>query len=259
MGGSASKLTRQELETYEACTCLRGHQVLELLDKFEKLGGVRGTSAMSEEAFRQAAAPAGTILAQGSSKDLSAAATGGGGDEEAPAPAGEDQGKKVSWKVVVDQPEFALNPFAKRLCQIFTTEPMSSEAYGDLSFDEFVDMYHALSPRAEIETKIMTCFRLFDFNDDGYLSFSDLNTQLHVLANRPLATGTARAARSSVSPSASFAPQEKLLDEQLIDEIVDRVMRDCDIDGNQRLTYGEFKKVVERMPDFVTKFRVYIQ
>ena len=35
-------------------------------------------------------------------------------------------------------------------------------------------------------------------------------------------------------------------------------MRDCDIDGNNRLSYAEFSKVVTRIPDFIPKFRVYI-
>ena len=37
-------------------------------------------------------------------------------------------------------------------------------------------------------------------------------------------------------------------------DIVDRVMRDCDIDGNNRLSYTEFAKVITRVPDFTTKF-----
>ena len=32
-----------------------------------------------------------------------------------------------------------------------------------------------------------------------------------------------------------------------------------DIDGNSRLSYAEFSKVLGRIPDFETKFRIYIQ
>ena len=32
-----------------------------------------------------------------------------------------------------------------------------------------------------------------------------------------------------------------------------------DIDGNNRLSYAEFAKVIGRIPDFEVKFRIYIQ
>ena len=43
---------------------------------------------------------------------------------------------------VCDLPEFDNNPFAPRLCEIF-----SSDGSGDLSFDELLDLFHALSPK----------------------------------------------------------------------------------------------------------------
>ena len=38
---------------------------------------------------------------------------------------------------------------------------------GDLSFDELLDMFHALSPKAERSVKILTAFRVYDFDNDG--------------------------------------------------------------------------------------------
>jgi hypothetical protein len=35
-------------------------------------------------------------------------------------------------------------------------------------------------------------------------------------------------------------------------------MRDCDIDGNHRLSYAEFSKVLDRVPGFTTRFRIDI-
>ena len=46
--------------------------------------------------------------------------------------------------------------------------------------------------------------------------------------------------------------------EQEIKDIVERVMRDCDIDGNSRITYNEFARVIDRIPDFTTNFRIYM-
>ena len=58
---------------------------------------------------------------------------------------------------------------------------------------------------------------------------------------------------------ATTPKKKELLTESEIKDIVERVMRDCDIDGNSRLSYAEFSKVLGRIPDFETKFRIYIQ
>ena len=59
-------------------------------------------------------------------------------------------------------------------------EDPSGDTYGDLDFDEFVDLYNALSPKAKKETKIQTAFRLYDSNMDGYLDPMDLKQLLRV-------------------------------------------------------------------------------
>ena len=59
-------------------------------------------------------------------------------------------------------------------------EDPSGDTYGDLDFDEFVDLYNALSPKAKKETKIQTAFRLYDSNMDGYLDPADLKQLLRV-------------------------------------------------------------------------------
>ena len=45
MGGSASTFSQEELDVYEACTCLSGAEILELYEKFTDLGGVRKKDA----------------------------------------------------------------------------------------------------------------------------------------------------------------------------------------------------------------------
>ena len=48
MGGSASTFSQEELDVYEACTCLSGAEILELYEKFTDLGGVRKKDAADE-------------------------------------------------------------------------------------------------------------------------------------------------------------------------------------------------------------------
>ena len=85
---------------------------------------------------------------------------------------------------------------------------------------------------------MQTAFRMFDFDQNGYLTVSDLNELLMTIAT----------------------PKGKpcLMKKAEIESVCERVMRDCDIDGNGRLSYAEFAKVVNRMPDFTAKFKVNI-
>ena len=221
MGGGNSVFKREDLEVYEACTCLSSAEVLELYEKFTDLGGVRASDAESEGIAR---GPGGSLIK----------ATGDGGTESSGS-----GGVKAPRDKIIEQPELRNNPFRVRLCEIFSSEPRDSSTYGDLSFDEFVDLYNVMSPRASKETKTQTAFRLYDFDGNGYLTHEDIAQLLKLLS--------------------TMKNQKMLFDKAEVKDIVDRVMRDCDIDGNNRLSYAEFSKVVGRIPDFTTKFVIYIQ
>lgn len=220
MGGGPSVFRREDLEVYESCTCLSGAEIMELYEKFVDLGGVREKVDASEKVVR------------GVGADLRVMATGD-------AEAGKASGRKVTKAAVCKQSELRNNPFRERLCEIFSTEPMGSETWGDLSFDEFVDLYNVMSPRATKEVKTQAAFRIYDYDGNGYLTAEDIAQLLKQIATTPKG--------------------RMLLDPQEIKDIVERVMRDCDIDGNNRLSYAEFSKVVGRIPDFEVKFRIYIQ
>lgn len=221
MGSGHSVFRREDLEVYEACTCLSSAEVLELYEKFTDLGGQKEQDEESENFAR------GPGAALQVSQDVETGAE-------------QKKGVKVKMAKVIDQPELRNNPFRERLCQIFTSEPRTSkDTYGDLSFDEFVDLYNCMSPRASKEVKTQTAFRLYDFDGNGYLTREDIADLLKLIATMKNA--------------------KVLLTDDEIKDIVDRVMRDCDIDGNNRLSYAEFAKVLGRIPDFVSKFRIYIQ
>ena len=208
MGGASSvAFSREELEVYEAVTNLTGAEIIVLYNKFMALGGRKGGEA---DAAMQAAA--------------TGALEGGGGGAN---------GVKVPVAKVTGQEEFANNPFRTRLCQIFSSEPTQSATWGDLAWDEYLDLYSCLSPNAPLEDKMKTAFRMYDFDDNGYLTEQDLAKLLETLATPPTKDGK---------------DNQCLLNANEVKEIVSRVMRDCDIDGNQRLSYAEFSKVLERIP-----------
>lgn len=149
------------------------------------------------------------------------------------------EGIKVKLEKLLEEPELRNNPFRVRLCQIFSTEPVGSPTWGDLSFDEFVDLFNCLSRRSSDNVKMQTSFRLYDFDGDGYLSPEDLRLVLETVA--------------TPRPKAGKEAKCLLLPTEVVD-IVDRVMRDVDIDGNNRLSYSEFVMVMSRIPDFSRNF-----
>ena len=191
MGLIGSKFTREELDVYEACTCLSGAEILELHQKFSDLGGVRAVDAADEKVLRGKGAD--LRLSAPDVESQSTSTSGGGG-----------AGKPVTKDAFCGQYEFRNNPFKERLCQIF-----SSKGDGSLTFDEFVDLYHCMSPRAAKKDKIMTAFRMYDFDGDGYLKKEDIKMIV-----------------DAVSRSSTIDLLETK-EGDLKGDIVDTVMRDC--------------------------------
>ena len=198
--GAGHSLTRQDLEVYEACTCLSGSDIIELWYKFTDLGGVRGKDADTEKAIKGS----GAQMRFSVLNDIEATTS-----TNNPVPP-EETGRRVTRAAVMAQPEFKHNPFKGRLCQIFTSVvDESSPQYGDLTFDEFVDMYNCLSPHAPLDVKMQTAFRLYDFDNNGYLTKEDIAMLLKTI---------------------TFVPpkgEEELLDNETRENIIERVMKDC--------------------------------
>ena len=190
MGIGGSTFSREELEVYESCTCLSSAEVLELYSKFQELGGQRAKDGTDETTIR------------GQDGHLRLAVP----DIEATTTT-KDEGLLATKEAIISQPELRNNPFKARLCEIFTSLEPSHPHYGALTFDEFVDLYNVMSPRAPKEDKMQTAFRLYDYDGNGYLTPEDILELLKQLSTTPKG--------------------RELLDEKELHEIVERVMRDC--------------------------------
>eukprot|EP00966_Prymnesium_polylepis_P155592 3594023-Prymnesium_polylepis.1 len=107
MGASSSApvFSSEELDVYEACTCLSAAEILELYDKFCKAGGERAPPTSHEKHLRGRRSD--TPQPQRTDAEV------GGEDAEG--------GKKAKIADIVKQKEFLYNPFAQRLCRIFTS------------------------------------------------------------------------------------------------------------------------------------------
>jgi hypothetical protein len=149
MGGKLSRFTAEELSIYESCTCLDGAELATIYEKFIQMGGRRVTKGADEASYRR-------IVGQKTVRNMKAASdvrdtgvelTLDDADDAADATSKKHahkatKARKATKAKVCDLPEFDNNPFAPRLCEIF-----SSDGSGDLFFDELLDMFHALSPK----------------------------------------------------------------------------------------------------------------
>ena len=191
MGGGGSRFTREELDVYEAVTCLSGAEILELHDKFRQLGGEKADDAAVE------------INVRGSGDHMRMSTR----DAEAGTSTGRREGRCVAKETLINQSELRNNPFKERLCEIFSSFESDSPDYGSLNFDEFVDLYNVMSPRASKDVKMQTAFRLYDYDGNGYLTPEDIVELVKAIST------TQRG--------------KELLSAKEITSIVDAVMRDC--------------------------------
>ena len=294
MGGTLSSLPQSEVETYRACTCLDATEIDDVFEKFVELGGTRSKKDEAEYRHKgrighktaknlHAPQARGSLQAQTASVSI--------GPDQLQVEVGPNGAQKVSVQDVCSLPEFANNPFAPRLCQIF-----SANGTGNLDFDEFLDLFHVLSPKAEKDVKVLTAFRVYDFDADGYLNEEDITKLIKLTTTKPETTCVeippgpckpplrfprsltvaSMPSRSATMPSSTMMASTDSVDEEdpaqvanakkgkglhplAISDIIDHVMRVADLDGRGRLSFTEFQRLINKIPDFEEKFSVDIQ
>ena len=95
----------------------------------------------------------------------------------------------------------------------------AAAASQDLDFADFVHALAPFAPGALGDTKLRLAFRAYDFDGDSFLSRTDLT----MLMKRLL-------------------PEDA--EEDLIKHVVDRTLEEADMDGDEQLSYDEFRSVV---------------
>ncbi|GAB1599464.1 calcium and integrin-binding family member 2-like [Argonauta hians] len=125
-------------------------------------------------------------------------------------------------------PEFKENPFCRRIFQVF-----SADKTGNLTFDEFLDMFSIFSDSAPRELKASYAFKIYDFDNDDSLGKSDLDQTLRHLTRNEL-TDSER------------------------EIIVTKVFEEGDFDGKGKLSFVEFEYIISREPEFVNTFHIRI-
>uniref|UniRef100_A0A3Q3GMC0 Calcium and integrin-binding family member 2 n=2 Tax=Kryptolebias marmoratus TaxID=37003 RepID=A0A3Q3GMC0_KRYMA len=135
---------------------------------------------------------------------------------------------KLPLALIVDMPELKENPFRNRIVESFSEDGM-----GNLSFNEFVDMFSVLSETAPRELKAIYAFKIYDFNVDNYLCKEDLEKTLNRLTKEEL------------------TPEE-------VDLVCEKTIDEADLDGDNKLSYSDFENMISRAPDFLSTFHIRI-
>eukprot|EP01018_Ginkgo_biloba_P021704 Gb_13481 [translate_table: standard] len=70
----------------------------------------------------------------------------------------------VTTEQIVGMEEFRANPFALRICELF-----SEDGSGRLNFEKFVNIFSAFSVRTPAEVRMIWAFAIWDFDGDDLI------------------------------------------------------------------------------------------
>merc|ERR1711934_121705 len=192
MGSSQSILSKEDMEAYKQLTYFTEAEIKNCLQKFSELL-----------------------------------------DPNTPFKSVHDPEARVQHENVVNgMQELKGNPFAKRICQVF-----SPNAGQLMTFEEFLDMLSSLSVATPPTVRAEWAFKIFDSDGDQLLGENDIRRVVDAI------TGTEEAAYKS-------------LGEKERQTVVRNVLKETDLNRTGQISLAEFKQMVVRSPDFVNNFRI---
>ena len=128
-----------------------------------------------------------------------------------------DNSGTLSIEEILRLPELQQNPLVNRALEIFDTDGNK-----ELDFKEFIEGVSLFSKRGVREDKLKFVFKIYDVNQDGFISNGELFTVLKMMVGDNL-------------------------QEIQLQQIVDKTMVRYDEDGDGKLSYDEFIKVAGAM------------
>ncbi|XP_014115803.1 PREDICTED: calcium and integrin-binding family member 3 isoform X2 [Pseudopodoces humilis] len=120
------------------------------------------------------------------------------------------------------------NPFRQRIAEVF-----SEHGDGNMTLDDFLDMFSVLSEMAPRDLKAYYAFKIYDFNNDDYICKSDLEKTVNKLTRNEL------------------TPEEVSL-------VCEKVIYEADGDNDGKLSLADFQHMIIRAPDFLSTFHIRI-
>uniref|UniRef100_H0YR19 Calcium and integrin binding family member 3 n=1 Tax=Taeniopygia guttata TaxID=59729 RepID=H0YR19_TAEGU len=127
----------------------------------------------------------------------------------------------LPYELIGSMPELKDNPFRQRIAEVF-----SEHGDGNMTLDDFLDMFSVLSEMAPRDLKAYYAFKIYDFNNDDYICKSDLEKTVNKLTRNEL------------------TPEEVSL-------VCDKVIYEADVDNDGKLSLADFQHMIVRAPDFL--------
>ncbi|XP_078329782.1 calcium and integrin-binding protein 1-like [Crassostrea virginica] len=144
------------------------------------------------------------------------------GTEEEPVTKDSQLSRETLYKLK----ELNVNPFKDRIVTVF-----SSKKDETLSFEDFLDMMSVFNEKASKELKAEYAFRMYDFDDDGFIGSEDIKEIINRLTGK-----------------------EKL-QETDIELLIENIFDESDVDDDSKISYPEFENIVVDCPEMITRFR----
>ncbi|KAK7891528.1 hypothetical protein WMY93_023491 [Mugilogobius chulae] len=128
---------------------------------------------------------------------------------------------KVPPALIVNMPELKLlhvnsTLFSVKRRMSHRIVDRSEDGAGNLSFNEFVDMFSVLSETAPRELKAIYAFKIYDYNVDNYLCKEDLEKVLNKLTKEELTT-------------------------EEVQLVCEKTIEEADLDGDNKLSYADLR------------------
>lgn len=149
-----------------------------------------------------------------------------------PDKVGQNRHAKISCERVRNSTEeLKLNPFGDRICSVFSS--CQDEA---MSFDDYLDMYSALSEQATRDVKTAYAFRIYDFDGDGVIGREDIK----MVVDRLLYDDDKHLTRAETTG------------------VIDNLLKEVDNDEDGAICFPEFQQAMQKCPDFMCNFKMYL-
>ncbi|XP_049822649.1 calcium and integrin-binding protein 1 [Aethina tumida] len=145
----------------------------------------------------------------------------------APEKVGHNKNAKLPMSKILQYPELQVNPFGERICKVF-----SSSQDGDCTFEDFLDMMSVFSEAAPRMVKAEHAFRIYDFDGDDMLGYSDLKQVVEKLIG------------------------DNRLSESEMQLLINNILEEADLDDDRALSFAEFEHIIDRSSDFLNAFRI---
>ncbi|XP_075262011.1 protein phosphatase 2B regulatory subunit cnb-1-like [Convolutriloba macropyga] len=131
-----------------------------------------------------------------------------------------DSSGSLSVKELISLPDIPKNQLIYRIIEI-----LDQDGDGEIDFHEFIDGLSQFSVKGEKTLKLRFAFQIYDMDRDGFISNGELYQVLKMMAG------------------------DNLKPKQL-QQVVDKTMYETDLDGDDKISFQEFCKVVENMDVF---------